>query len=280
VQRHARHHRSGAPVDREQDGSPGTDLLSARAGSATDLATLFRLADGGTRRRLAGEVQTRHGNAGLISLIGPGTRVHGLPAHIRAGFASDLLGDIASDLVGIFGTDEEADDTMTKPTPTASGTTITVSDTTFNVSGDFSTMAGNLAARPEAGSVTSQVSDIYLEPIPGPVKLANVTVTETRSLPVWVDRGGPTPEQVAEWDRFRAALGTHEQTHIDIDTKAFTNVHTKAIGVSEAKANERIDAVAAAADVANAEFDAKTANGRNAGTTIDTNVGAGIVKVP
>lgn len=277
MQRHARHHRSGAPVDRGQDGSPGTDLLAARAASATDLAALFRLADGGTRRRLATEVQSRHGNAGLASLIGSGTRIHGLPAHIRAGFASDLLGDIVGDL---FGTDEEADDTTTKPTPTASGTTITVSDTTFNVSGDFATMAGNLAARPEAGSVTSQVSDIYLEPIPGPVKLANVTVTETRSLPVWVDRGAPTPEQVAEWDRFRAALGTHEQTHVDIDTKAFTNVHTKAIGVSEAKANERIDAVVAAADASNAEFDTKTDHGRNAGTKIDTNVGAGIVKVP
>ena len=245
-----------------------------------DLATLFRLADGGTRRRLAGEVQTRHGNAGLVSLIGPGTRIHGLPAHIRAGFASDLLGDIVGDIGGIFGTDEEADDTATKPTPTASGTTITVSDTTFNVSGDFATMAGNLAARTEAGSVTSQVSDIYLEPIPGPVKLANVTVTETRSLPAWADRGAPTPEQVAEWDRFRAALGTHEQMHVDIDTKAFTNVHTKAIGVSEAKANERIDAVIAAADAANADFDTKSDHGRNAGTKIDTNVGAAPIKVP
>lgn len=280
MQRHARHHRSGGSVDRDPDRAPGSELLATRAGSASDLATLFRLADGGSRRRLAGEVQARQGNAGLASLLGGGTRIHGLPAHVRAGSASDFIEEIIGELGG-GGTEVETDDDAApKPVPTASGTTITVSDTTFNVAGEFATMAADLAARPEAGSVTSQVSDIYLEPIPGPIKLANITVTETRSLPVWTERGAPSPEQVAEWDRFRAALATHEQTHIDIDTKAFANVHTKAIGVSEAKANERIDAVIAAAEVSNAEFDTKTDHGRNAGTKIDTNVGSAPIKVP
>jgi hypothetical protein len=282
VQRHARHHRSDTRADRERDGPGGTDLLSARAASPTDLATLLRIADGGARRRLAGEVQARHGNASLVSLLGAGTRIHGLPAHVRAGSASDYLEELVDDLAG-GGSDQAEggpDDPTTKPAPTTSGTTISVSDTTFSVSGEFATMAGNIAARTEAASVTSQVSDIYLEPVPGPVKLANITVTETRSLPTWVDRGSPTPEQVAEWDRFRAAIGVHEQGHIDIDTKTFANVHLKAIGVSEAKANERIDAVRTAADAANAEFDTNTDHGRNAGTKIDTNVGAGIIKVP
>ena len=216
--------------------------------------------------------------------MGDGTRIHGLPAHVRAGYASDLIETVteyADALMGGGGGDEmELVDTTTAPTPTTSATNIVVSDTKFSVSGEFATMAANLAARTEAGSVTSQVSDIYLEPIPGPVKLANITVTETRSLPNWVDRGKPTAEQTAEWDRFFAALSSHEQSHIDIDTKAFTGIHSKCIGVSEETANKRIDAAIAAADTANTEFDTKTDHGRNNGTKIDTNVGAGTIKVP
>ena len=280
MQRHARHHRTAA-TDRERGQTPG-DSLTTHAASTTDLATLMRLADGGTRRRLAGEVQARQGNAGLASMLGAGTRIHGLPAYVRAGYASDMLEEVVDFLSGGGEFDEELGDTTTAPIPTKSGTTITVSDTTFSVSGDFATMAGNLAARGEAGSVTSEISDIYLSPIPGPIKLANVTVLETRSLPTWIDRGTPTPEQTAEWDRFRAAVAVHEQAHLDIDTKAFTNVHTKALGVKEDKANERIDAVIEAANAANDAFDspAQTDHGRNNGTKIDTNVGAGVVKVP
>lgn len=185
-----------------------------------------------------------------------------------------------SGLGTVFGSEEESESDTAKPVPTASGTTIIVNDTTFKVPGSFLAMANDLGSRPEAGSVTSQVSDIYLEPTTGPVRLANVTVTESRHLPNWVDRGEPTPPQVAEWERFRTALGVHEQTHLDIDSKFFANVHAKCIGVSNDKANGRIDATIAAADVANDEFDAKTDHGRNAGTAIDTNVGQGTTKVP
>jgi hypothetical protein len=253
----------------------------ARAGTPTQLGTLLRLADGGTRSRLTGELQARYGNAGVAALVGNGTRIHGLPAHVRAGFASDLVDEVLSEVSGaLFGEGEETELGTTPATPTTSATNIVVSDTKFNVPGEFATMASNLAARTEAGSVTSQVSDIYLEPIPGPVKLANITVSETRSLPNWVDRGTPTAEQTAEWERFFAALSTHEQTHIDLDKNSLTNIHAKCIGVSEETANKRIDAAIAAADTANAEFDTKTDHGRNAGTRIDTNVGSSTIKVP
>jgi hypothetical protein len=279
VHRHARERRSHA--NRREE--PRTAASSfARAGTPTELGTLLRLADGGTAQRLTDELQSRYGNRGVASLVGDGARVHGLPAHVRAGYAADLVEavtDYADVLLG-GGGDETELETTTAPTPATSATNIVVSDTKFSVSGEFATMAANLAARTEAGSVTSQVSDIYLEPIPGPVKLANITVTETRSLPNWVDRGQPTAEQTTEWDRFFAALSSHEQSHIDIDTKAFTGIHAKCIGVSEETANKRIDAAVAAADTANNEFDTKTDHGRNAGTKIDTNAGAGTIKVP
>jgi hypothetical protein len=280
VHRHARERRSHS--NRREE--PRTAASSfARAGTPTELGTLLRLADGGTAQRLTGELQSRYGNRGVASLVGDGTRIHGLPAHVRAGYASDLVEavtDYADALLGGGGDETELDTTTTAPTPTTSATNIVVSDTKFNVSGEFATMAADLAARTEAGSVTSQVSDIYFEPLPGPIKLANITVTETRSLPNWVDRGKPTAEQTAEWDRFFAALGTHEQTHIDIDTKAFTGIHAKCIGVKQDVADKRIDAAIEASNTANAEFDTKTDHGRNAGTKIDTNVGAGTIKVP
>jgi hypothetical protein len=280
VHRHAQRRRTSAHRG-DEPGAATAASLTARAGTPTELGTLLRLADGGTRRRVTGDLQSRYGNAGVAALVGNGTRIHGLPAHVRAGYASELIAEVMSDVSGaLFGEDEETELDTTAPIPTTSATNIVVSDTKFNVAGAFATMASNLAARTEAGSVTSQVSDIYLEPLPGPVKLANITVTETRSMPNWVDRGTPTAEQTAEWERFFAALSTHEQTHIDLDKKAFANIHTKCIGVSETKANERIDAAIAAADVVNAEFDTKTDHGRNVGTKIDTNVGAGTIKVP
>jgi hypothetical protein len=221
-------------------------------------------------------------------MLGGGVRIHGLPAHVRAGLASEVIDTILGGVGAAMGLGEEPGDALELgeneneelPIPTKSGTSIVVSDTTFQVSGDFPTMATNLAARPEAGSVTSEISDIYLYPTTGKVSLASVTVTETRSLPTWTERGEPSAPQVAEWERFRTALAAHEQTHLDIDQKTFKDVHKKALGVSYAKANERIDEVEAAATEANKVFDDATDHGRNNGTKIDANVGAGITKVP
>jgi len=277
VHRHAHRHRSTASGERDVDGRPGGSI-GPRAASPTDLATLLRLADGGTRSRLAREVQSREGNRGLIRLLGRGTRVHGLPAHLRAGVAADVLRDLADETVDPTRADQD-DQGVQPPAPASSGTTISMNETTFNVSGTFVAMANDLAARSEAGSVISRVSDIYLFPTSDPVTLTNVTVSETRSLPRWVDRGDPNAAQVAEWERFLGALSAHEQSHIDIDKQTFADVHAKALGVSHAKANERIDSTIAAADAANQDFDSSTDHGRNAGTKIDTNAGASTQKV-
>ena len=217
----------------------------------------------------------------MISLLGAGTRIHGLPAHLRAGLASDVLDNLGGDMGGgATETEGENDDTTSKPTPTASGTSISVAEAPFTVAGEFTAMAANLAARPEAGSVSSQVTDLYYEPPTGRVKLAHVTVVETRALPIWTERGTPKPEQVTEWDRFRAAIAVHEQGHVDIDMKTFANAHRKAIGLSQADANTNIDGVVTAANNANHDYDTDNDHGRKAGTKIDGNVGVGMIKVP
>ena len=279
MHRHVRRHRADRDERDDAGRSEAATAVAARASSPTDLATLFRIADGGTRRRLAGEVQAQQGNAGLVSLLNGGTRIHGLPAHVRPSYASELVAEVMSSIGGLFEADAEEGDEAELPIPTRSGTTIDVVDETFKVSGDFVTMANTMATLPEAGSVTSQLSDIYLLPLPGPVKLANVTVTETRSLPAWVDRGSPNDAQVGEWNRFKKAVDVHEQTHLDIDKRFFKDVHKKAIGVTEDVANARIDEVSDAADLANDEFDHDTRNGLDAGTDIDSTAGQGTTKV-
>jgi hypothetical protein len=287
VHRYAQRRRAN-DRDRLADRTEVDAGLGPRAGSAVELASLVRQADGGARRRLADAVQSRSGNAALASMLGGGTRIHGLPAHVRAGTASDVIDSIVGGVSTAMGLGDELgealelgeDEAEELPVPTKSGTSIVVNDTTFAVPGPFTTMATTLAARPEAGSVTAEISDIYLFPTSGKVTLASITVTETRSLPTWTDRGDPSPPQVAEWERFRTALAVHEQTHIDIDKKVFADVHKKALGVSYEKANERIDEVDAAATAANKEFDDATEHGKKAGTEINTNVDGGTTKVP
>jgi hypothetical protein len=232
-------------------------------------SALLRLADEGSGRRLVEDLQVRHGNAAVARLMA-GDRT----ARRRPGYVSTLLASIVTgigDLAGLG--DEPAEETEAElPIPTKSGTTINVVDAPFDVSGSFLDVANELAARTEAGSVTSFVSDVYLEPLPGPVKLASITVDETRSLPRWKDRPQASEPEKREWDRFMSALTAHENAHVALDKTAFKDIHKRCRNVMEETANARVDAAILAADEANAEFDAQTRNGRAAGTVIDSGV--------
>jgi hypothetical protein len=271
VHRHARQRR--APSRGRTTGRESEEAALPRAASPTELGTLLRVAEGGTRGRVTSALQARLGNRGVSALVG--ARVHGLPAHVHPSFASELIETVSSMVFGPDDEDEvESELELTTEGPTTSGTDIVVNEETFDVAGDFVTMAHSIAAREEAGSVTGGVSDFYFYPLPGPIKVANVTVTETRSLPNWVQRGSPTPEQTAEWNRFRAAVVAHEQHHLDIDKGFFKDVHAKCIGVSETRATARLDQVDEAANTANKKFDQQTTYGQKPepGTTIDTTV--------
>ena len=239
------------------------------------LSVLLHSADSGTRQRLTRELHVRHGNAAVSELL------DGRPEHRRSGLAS-MFGDMMSELADYIGFGEDDAAEAATPIPTASGTVINVREgPPIKVSGSLAQVAASLEARGEAGSVTSHIEDIYYEPeTEDPVKLAHITVNETRQLPQWTDKSkAPLPEQ-AEWDRFFAAITAHEAEHLAIDKRFLTNLHKKCVKRTHADADAAIDKAEADAQVANDEFDAKTDRGRAAGTVINTNVGGEIEKVP
>jgi hypothetical protein len=228
----------------------------------------MKMADAGTGHRVARSVGEWCGNAGLAQLLHQGSAA----AVQRSGGAAPDEAD--GEMRRHFGLDPGDLEELSEgdAPPASSGTKISVVDSPYSVSGTFLQVANQLAARSEAGSVTSQVSDIHLHPVPGPVRLASISVTETVSLPTWSDRPQASAGEKAEWDRFRAALAAHEQGHVGLDRAAFTDIHKRCLGVTETIANERIDAAIEAASAANGEFDSSTDHGRSAGTSINTNV--------
>jgi hypothetical protein len=249
--------------------------IAALGASREALAiALSRTVDAGSRRRFVGGLQPRIGNAATARLLAESATVRRLP-DIHAGATPPAVqrdeGDVDLDTFWPPGGGGEGTELQEgAQNPTTSGTTITVVNTTYSVGGTLLEAANTLAARTEAGSATSQFSDIYYETSEaGIVRIANITVTETVNLPTWSGYASGTTAEKAEWDRFRAALAAHEDRHVAIDRQHFTNIHRLLVGRTQTRANEIITEKETAATTANDEFDTQTDHGRNAGTTIN-----------
>ena len=247
------------------------DPISASREALT--MVLGRQADAGSRRYLVGGLQPRIGNAATASLLrdpaaAARTPVPGLPVAGMPVQRSD--GDVDLDAFWPGEVGEASELQEGAPEATTSGTTINVVNTTYSVGGSLLDAANTMAARTEAGSVTSQFSDIaYTTTESGRVVTANITVTETVLLPVWTGYASASAAEKAEWDRFRAAIAAHEQQHVAIDRAAYTNIHAKLVGKLQTRADEIIDETETAATALNDAFDTQTDRGRNAGTTIN-----------
>jgi hypothetical protein len=170
------------------------------------------------------------------------------------------------------------------PTPGASWTKIgPVTNSTYAVSGSLRSVANAIAARTEAGSVTStpsQDTETYA-PDGGTEKVtaARVTVTQAMELPSWTDKANATKGQQAEWDRFFAAITTHENGHVALDKTAYDSVHTKMVGQTPKGADEKLDAAEAKATTDNATYDTNNGHGVKQGTGINPNIDE-VTKVP
>ncbi len=233
---------------------------------------LGRHGDAGSRRRLMGDLQPNIGNAAATSLIRYPERAQQVSEGL-AGTRAPVQrapGDVDLDAFMPGDGGEAVELQAGGQQATTSGTTINVVNTTYSVSGTLLEAANTLAARTEAGSTTSQFSDIaYTTTESGRVVTANITVTETISLPVWSGYAAASAAEKAEWDRFHAALAAHEQHHVQIDRTAYTNIHAKLVGKSQTRADEIIDQTETATTALNDAYDTQTAHGRNAGTTIN-----------
>jgi hypothetical protein len=249
------------------------ELASLGASREALTVALGRTIDAGSRRRLFNGLQPRIGNAATASLLAESATVR-RPAAVHAGAPPPAVqrddGDVDLDAFWPPGGGAGTELQEGAENPTTSGTTINVVNTTYSVGGTLLEAANTLAARTEAGSVTSQFSDIYYETSDaGIVRIANITVSETVNLPTWSGYASGSTAEKAEWDRFRAALATHEDRHVAIDRQHFTNIHRQLVGRTQTRADEIITEKETAATTANNEFDTQTDHGRNAGTTIN-----------
>jgi hypothetical protein len=96
--------------------------------------------------------------------------------------------------------------------------------------------------------------------------LSSVTVT-------WSGYGSARQAEKDEWDRFLAALETHEQGHIDLVVKYLSNIDEQMIGQSLDAAKQAWENALAALQSASDAYDRQSDHGRNQGTIIDVSVG-------
>ena len=238
-------------------------------GNPAEMLAAAREADGATVARLIGDLEERAGNEAVGRLVEAATSPRAGAAEVDDEEEIGATPDVPAEEVTRL--DEGESPVAEPPTPTRSGTDIQVVEADpLPVTGTLRQVAGELAARTEAGSVTSQVADVYYEAADenSPTRLVAITVVETRRMPAWTNRAERPEAEQREWDRFYAALLAHEQRHIDIDREVFANLHRACLRKSIARMNEIIDEAIESANVRNRDFDTTTDHGRNAGTRI------------
>jgi hypothetical protein len=145
----------------------------------------------------------------------------------------------------------------------AGSTTITTSNKTVTAHGFTVQDAVEDATNKQGGHVASVEPkfDPYVfcppEANGKTVKSATIAVTEVKTVPSWAEKGQFPKEAQDMWDRYVAVVDGHENDHIAIDTRKFTDMDKKAVNKSPAAARTALDAVVTAADAANAVLDAK-----------------------
>lgn len=170
------------------------------------------------------------------------------------------------------------------PTPGPSWTKVgPPSNTTYSVSGTLRDVANAVAARPEAGSeVATPSRDLETWAPEGgeeTIIAARVTVKQVVELPTWTDKSSATKNQQAEWDRFHAAITTHEAGHVATDRTSFAGTHSKMVGKTPTDGDAALDAADTQAKTDNATYDTSTKSGLSQGTGINPNIDE-VTRVP
>jgi len=157
------------------------------------------------------------------------------------------------------------------------------SNTTYTVTGSLRDAANTVGSRTEAGSVATAPSPDTETWTPeggaAQVIAARVTVNQVEELPTWADESQATANQQAEWNRFHAAITTHEAGHVAIDKTSYAGAHKNMVGKSPDAADKALDTVEAKATTDNDTYDTKTSHGLTQGTGINPNIDE-VTKVP
>ncbi|BDI30383.1 hypothetical protein CCAX7_24340 [Capsulimonas corticalis] len=160
--------------------------------------------------------------------------------------------------------------------PTGTGsTTITPNPTTRTLSAPNLSQLWDVMTR----SGTRESASVLPKMTPNPqyeydgnnkVTKATITVVETKEMPQWTELPNQCPPIQAEWNRFYAVLDTHENNHIAIDKKHFTNLHARLIGKEQSVAWKMVDDEITAADTENQTYDTTSDHGVKEGAKINS----------
>lgn len=145
---------------------------------------------------------------------------------------------------------------------------------TYSIKGkSLAEVATAYASRDEAGSVEWRPHLSYKDSgTTGKITSATVTVPMNVTLPIWNPPASTGPKTKAEWNRARNALKAHEDGHIKLVHKHFSDFANKLIGKTPEEAQTLLDETSANLQQESDEYDVKTDHGRKTGTVIDTSV--------
>ena len=225
--------------------------------SPTDLSA----SDGGTRIRAAQVLQARMGNAAVQHFVEA---------------AAPRRGETGPELTSNTG-DEVTPDTGSGLATGGGGrgsTTITPARAAEDRDEEtLNEVATALSNKTEAGSTLPTFGDIKTDlDANSRVTGATLTITETVTLPKWTKYDKQCQRHKDEWDRFSAALKTHEDGHVAIDKKVFTDMHKQLIGLKDTDVDAKVTAIQADAQTKNDEYDTKNGHGTKEGTNIDAGI--------
>jgi predicted secreted Zn-dependent protease len=101
---------------------------------------------------------------------------------------------------------------------------------------------------------------------------ATLTVDIAVLTPAWLNRSAANDAVRGEWDRWSAALMTHEMGHYDLAKQYLDNFEDSLVGMAHADAQAAFDQRVKDLQQASDSYDASTQHGITQGTTLDTSI--------
>ena len=100
----------------------------------------------------------------------------------------------------------------------------------------------------------------------------SISVPTRVTLPDWSEYGSASPAEQHEWDRFRYALTTHENGHVDLVQSHLSGIDMRMLGETKDHGLALYQQALDALNAASVAFDTQTDHGRNTGTVIDVSI--------
>jgi predicted secreted Zn-dependent protease len=152
-------------------------------------------------------------------------------------------------------------------------TTYSENWTHYDVSGPtLADVAAAISHLPEAGTCAWHPSYTYTTDADGKIDSFPVTCPYTITMPNWTDKANASTAAQSEWDRWYAALETHERGHIEATAWIFDNMDDTMIGLTPTDAQGQFGKFEYDAQQASDRYDAETNHGLNEGTVMDTSI--------